>query len=185
MSARRFVNTCAEDKRQQEKIQKRRETPLPKFFLFRANPMALVRMTSDSRDFQTQSLLGSLPNSRFWRHVGEERCVTRPKRLRGRLLARRIRTIILLHTFTRFLEFPQHKEILAFVFAHFSFNSSQSPISLTKRERVTLQPEADHQPLLGFPGSLYVPGKLPTYPPLSKHFCPKWEVSVNVGLGEG
>ena len=37
-------------------------------------------------------------------------------------------------------------------------------------------------------GSVYVPGKLPTYPvyPSPKStFCPKWKVSVNVGLGEG
>ena len=34
-------------------------------------------------------------------------------------------------------------------------------------------------------GSLYVSGKLPTYPSPKPTFCPKWEVSVNVGLGEG
>ena len=34
-------------------------------------------------------------------------------------------------------------------------------------------------------GSLYVSGKLPTYSSLKPTFCPKWEVSVNVGLGEG
>ena len=34
-------------------------------------------------------------------------------------------------------------------------------------------------------GSLYVSGKLPTYPFLKPTFCPKWEVSVNVGLGDG
>ena len=34
-------------------------------------------------------------------------------------------------------------------------------------------------------GSLYVSGKLPTYPFPKPTFCPKWEVSVNVGLGEG
>ena len=28
-------------------------------------------------------------------------------------------------------------------------------------------------------------GKLPTYPSPKPTFCPKWEVSVNVGLGEG
>ena len=33
--------------------------------------------------------------------------------------------------------------------------------------------------------SLYVSGKLPTYPSLKPTFCPKREVSVNVGLGEG
>ena len=33
--------------------------------------------------------------------------------------------------------------------------------------------------------SLCVSGKLPTYPSLKPTFCPKWEVSVNVGLGEG
>ena len=34
--------------------------------------------------------------------------------------------------------------------------------------------------------SLYVSGKLSTYPsPKSEYFCPKWKVSVNVGLGEG
>ena len=27
-------------------------------------------------------------------------------------------------------------------------------------------------------------GKLPTYPSLKPTFCPKWEVSDNVGLGE-
>ena len=35
------------------------------------------------------------------------------------------------------------------------------------------------------PGSLYVSGKLPTYPSPKPTFSPKWEVSVNVGLGEG
>ena len=30
-----------------------------------------------------------------------------------------------------------------------------------------------------------VSGKLPTYPSPKSTFCPKWEVSVNVGLGEG
>ena len=34
-------------------------------------------------------------------------------------------------------------------------------------------------------GSLHVSGKLPTYPSPKPTFCPKWEVSVNVGLGEG
>ena len=34
-------------------------------------------------------------------------------------------------------------------------------------------------------GSLYIYGKLPTYPTPKPTFCPKWEVSVNVGLGEG
>ena len=34
-------------------------------------------------------------------------------------------------------------------------------------------------------GSLYVSGKLPTYSSLKPTFCPKWAVSVNVGLGEG
>ena len=34
-------------------------------------------------------------------------------------------------------------------------------------------------------GSLYVSGKLPTYPSPNPTFCLKWEVSVNVGLGEG
>ena len=33
-------------------------------------------------------------------------------------------------------------------------------------------------------GSLYVPGKLPTYPSPKPTFCPKWEVSVNLCLGE-
>ena len=32
---------------------------------------------------------------------------------------------------------------------------------------------------------IYVSGKLPTYPSLKPTFCPKREVSVNVGLGEG
>ena len=32
---------------------------------------------------------------------------------------------------------------------------------------------------------LYVSGKLPTYPSPKPTFFPKWEVSVNVGLGEG
>ena len=167
-----------------KKSPKRPETSLPKSFLSRANPVALVRMTSDSRDFPTQSLLASLPLSRFWRHVGEQRCVTRQKLLLGRLHARRIRNN-LLHTFTRFLEFPQHKEILAFIFAHFSFNGSQSPIIQQRQKELSCNQRLDHQPLFGFPGSWYVPGKLPTYPPLSQHFCPKWEVGVNVGLGEG
>ena len=34
-------------------------------------------------------------------------------------------------------------------------------------------------------GSLYVSGKLPTYPSPKPTFFPKCEVSVNVGLGEG
>ena len=34
-------------------------------------------------------------------------------------------------------------------------------------------------------GTLYVSGKLPTYPSLKPTFCPKCEESVNVGLGEG
>ena len=38
--------------------------------------------------------------------------------------------------------------------------------------------------LKGF-GSLYVSGKLPTYPCPKPIFCPKWEVSVNVELGKG
>ena len=36
-----------------------------------------------------------------------------------------------------------------------------------------------------FFGSLYVSGKLLTYPSPKPTFPPKWEVSVNVGLGEG
>ena len=36
-----------------------------------------------------------------------------------------------------------------------------------------------------FWGSFYVSGKLPTYPSSKPAFCPKWEESVNVGLGEG
>ena len=44
----------------------------------------------------------------------------------------------------------------------------------------------DNQLYLQQTGSLHVSGKLPPTPPLSQHnFCPKWEVSVNVGLGEG
>ena len=34
-------------------------------------------------------------------------------------------------------------------------------------------------------GSLYVSGKLATYPSPKPLFYPKWEASVNVGLGEG
>ena len=34
-------------------------------------------------------------------------------------------------------------------------------------------------------GSLYVSGKLPTYPSPKPTFFLKWELSVNVGLGEG
>ena len=34
-------------------------------------------------------------------------------------------------------------------------------------------------------GSIYVSGKLTTYPFPNPTFCPKWEVSDNVGLGEG
>ena len=33
--------------------------------------------------------------------------------------------------------------------------------------------------------SLYISGKLPTYPTPKPTFCPKWEVSVNVHVGEG
>ena len=41
-----------------------------------------------------------------------------------------------------------------------------------------------------FPNDLFgtplcVSGNLPTYPSPQLTFCPKWEVSVNVGLGEG
>ena len=40
-----------------------------------------------------------------------------------------------------------------------------------------------------FSGTLYVSGKLPTPPPPPPSpkptFCPKWQISVNVGLGEG
>ena len=35
------------------------------------------------------------------------------------------------------------------------------------------------------PGSIWVSGKLPTYPSPKPLFCPKREVSDNVGLGEG
>ena len=34
-------------------------------------------------------------------------------------------------------------------------------------------------------GSLYISGKLPTFPSPKTTFCPKWEVTVDVGLGEG
>ena len=34
-------------------------------------------------------------------------------------------------------------------------------------------------------GSMYVSGKLPTYPSPNVIFCPKQEVSVNVRFGEG
>ena len=34
-------------------------------------------------------------------------------------------------------------------------------------------------------GPLYVSGKVPTYPSPKPTFCPKWELSVSVGLGEG
>ena len=33
--------------------------------------------------------------------------------------------------------------------------------------------------------SIYISGKQPTYPSPKPTFCPKWELSVNVGLGEG
>ena len=36
-----------------------------------------------------------------------------------------------------------------------------------------------------FSGSLYVSGKLPSYPSPKPTFCPMWEISVNVSLGEG
>ena len=36
-----------------------------------------------------------------------------------------------------------------------------------------------------YKGSLYVSGRLPTYPSPKPTFCPKGEESVNVGLGEG
>ena len=35
------------------------------------------------------------------------------------------------------------------------------------------------------PGSIKVSGKLPTYPSPKPSFCPKWEASINVTLGEG
>ena len=34
-------------------------------------------------------------------------------------------------------------------------------------------------------GPLYVSGKVPTYPSPKPTFYPKWQLSVNVGLGEG
>ena len=37
----------------------------------------------------------------------------------------------------------------------------------------------------GEKGPILVSGKLPTYPSPKPSFCPKWEVSVNVSLGEG
>ena len=40
-------------------------------------------------------------------------------------------------------------------------------------------------PYLGHFRSLYVSGKLPTYRSPKPTFCPKWKISVNVGLGEG
>ena len=48
---------------------------------------------------------------------------------------------------------------------------------------------APYEPHLSAPIStkriLYISGKLPTYPSPKPTFCPKWEVSINVGLGEG
>ena len=40
-------------------------------------------------------------------------------------------------------------------------------------------------PYLGHFRSLYVSGKLPTYPSPKPTFCPKWKISVNVGSQEG
>ena len=42
-----------------------------------------------------------------------------------------------------------------------------------------------HNAMLIYVGSLYVFGKLPTYPFPKPTFCPKWEASGNVGLGDG
>ena len=33
--------------------------------------------------------------------------------------------------------------------------------------------------------SIYISGKQPIYPSPKPTFCPKWELSVNFGLGEG
>ena len=42
-----------------------------------------------------------------------------------------------------------------------------------------------HDGVVRMVGSLYASEKLPTHPSPKPTFCPKWEVSVNVGLGEG
>ena len=34
-------------------------------------------------------------------------------------------------------------------------------------------------------GSIYISGKMTTYPSPEPTFIPKWEISVNVGLGQG
>ena len=49
----------------------------------------------------------------------------------------------------------------------------RNSVELKKAEPCTLRPKD------------FVSGKLPTYPFPRPTFCPKWEVSVNVGLGEG
>ena len=50
---------------------------------------------------------------------------------------------------------------------------------------VTLQIYYDNHRFYSSDGSVKVSGKLPTYPSPNPTFCLKWEVSVNVGLGEG
>ena len=51
VTARRLINTCAEDKRQHEKIPKRRETPIPKSFLSRGNRP--IRLTQCCTQFKS------------------------------------------------------------------------------------------------------------------------------------
>ena len=51
-------------------------------------------------------------------------------------------------------------------------------------KNLQLFPYATTQNHIIFGGSLYVSGKLPTYPSPKPTFSPKREVSVNVGLGE-
>ena len=53
-------------------------------------------------------------------------------------------------------------------------------VSMSQRLATSLSREI-HRILIR---SLYVSGKLPTYPSLKPTFCPKWEVNVNVGLGK-
>ena len=60
----------------------------------------------------------------------------------------------------------------------------------TKKLQIKSHPQSlPHSPIsrspVGHFGLLYVSGKLPTYPSPKPTFCPKWELSVNVGLGEG
>ena len=57
-------------------------------------------------------------------------------------------------------------------------------LKILKQKKWSLDGEAQRAFVTIF-GSLYVSGKLLTYPYPKPTFCPKWKVSVNVRLGKG